>query len=900
MNKRSVRRIIGACLLILSLIIVMIPAEESAAETSKTSDFQLNGDILIKYTGTADTVSVPNGVKKIGEEAFADNSYIKTLKLSSSVEEIAYGAFANCNNLTKVEIPDNVETIGSAAFSNCTALNTVSIGAGVKSMGTGVFVGDKALTTFSISDKNTKFIYKDGVIYDNKSETIIFVLPARKGDSYTMPNSVKEIYPYAFYGSSNIKDITVSNTIYEIPAYAFSYCNGLKAVNLPYSVNIIDVKAFENCVNLQDVTIPESVNFIHPTAFDGCPKLNIIAKEGTYAYNWFKNFDKSNVAIIDNEDNDSSGNKNNGSEEEPEEDNYYNSHKIIYNPDDYMAETIVAGRHAVFFIDNTRPTVLEGELGTNMPAVSEGLDELLNNENRGKGVSLPKFTIIDGSVAGKAFYGDTDLYSYEFPEGIKSIGDFSFARSALKQITIPDGVTHIGYGAFYHCDDLVKIVVPKTVTEIEPYAFDNTRMLENFMLYGDESFMILGDGILTAYRGTGSSVTIPDTVKKIGPDVFSNHTEITSVNIPDSVTEVGEGAFAGCSSLANVNGGMNIEKISDRAFAGCPLDNIRMMDTVKEVGLKAFDYTSAGLPDERKLVYFHGNGLPSLGISKTTTRLSNDSFRKDAFEGVKVAVIQSEDIIRNGTCLDRNLSGFSGLICVVDDPNTDYENGTLKIIDCTLSSEEASIFTVPDTMYIYGKAYRFKDTELENVLNMAKDGAYAGEAVAGNPVTFAGSDDKYYLRISDDNTEYVKEAYKRIFGETAPGNFYGFKIELKDGKTGTEITKFGKQKLNVTVLIPENMPAKNIHVICTDENLQLEDLSYEKTEVDNKLAVSFDITHTGHYGLYSYSSGASSDGELDDSPDTGDPIHPKYFLALGVFAIAMALLLYRSKKDMAI
>ena len=325
-----------------------------------------------------------------------------------------------------------------------------------------------------------------------------------------------------------------------------------------------------------------------------------------------------------------------------------------------------------------------------------------------------------------------------------------------------------------------------------------------------------------------------------------------------------------------------------------------MFHKIGKVGLKAFDYTNAGISNERKLVYFHGNELPGLSVEKTTTRLSNDSFRKDALEGVKVAIVQSEDVLRNDTCLDRNKPGFSGLICVVDDPNTDYENGTLKIIDCTLSSAEAESFTVPDTMYIYGKAYRFKEDELNNVLNMARDGAYEGEALSGNAVTFIGSDDKYYLNISDDNTEYVKEAYKRIFGETAPGNFYGFKIRLFDGKTGTEITKFGKQKLNVTVKIPENMPTKNIHVICTDENLQLEDLSYEKTEVDGKIAVSFDITHTGHYGLYSYSSGASSDGDLDDSPDTGDPIHPKYFLALGVFAIALSLLLYKSKKDIVI
>ena len=118
MGRRAFRRLFGALLIIASLVVASYPTRESRAEETKSTatDFQLNGTTLVKYTGTATTVSVPDTVKIIGEEAFADNTYMTSVKLPVNLEKISYAAFSGCNNLKSVVIPDNVTEIGIAAL----------------------------------------------------------------------------------------------------------------------------------------------------------------------------------------------------------------------------------------------------------------------------------------------------------------------------------------------------------------------------------------------------------------------------------------------------------------------------------------------------------------------------------------------------------------------------------------------------------------------------------------------------------------------------------------------------------------------------------------------------------------------------------------------------------------
>lgn len=419
MAKKVIRKIIGGLLIIAALVVYAIPSGVVDAETASTTDFKLNGSTLVKYTGTAQTVSIPGSVEIIGEEAFVDNATVYSVVVPDTVEKISYAAFSGCSNLSKISIPDSVEEIGTAAFCNCSSLSEVSIGSGLKKLGAGVFTGCEALSEVKFG--TNRFVCKDGVIFDKDKTRIYQVLGGKKDAAYSMPNTVTNIVQYAFYGCNNLNSVTLSSNLQEIPAYSFSNCNGLNTVSIPYSVNNIDMKAFENCVNLCDVSMPESVTYIHSTAFDGCPRLNIIAPEFTYAYNWFKSMDRSQVSIIDSEDNGNvEKNKTGDGETQYNEPEYKESEPQPKNIEDIagsyivgegiIGESIVVGRKAFVFINNTDQTVMGGVQSTDNTSeyaeIITDMTEALSVDTNGKGVGLPKFAIIGDHIAGKAFYAD--------------------------------------------------------------------------------------------------------------------------------------------------------------------------------------------------------------------------------------------------------------------------------------------------------------------------------------------------------------------------------------------------------------------------------------------------------------------------------------------------------------
>lgn len=134
----------------------------------------------------------------------------------------------------------------------------------------------------------------------------------------------------------------------------------------------------------------------------------------------------------------------------------------------------------------------------------------------------------NGKIGEWAFYREAMLKEFEFPEGVTSVEKFAFARSNLSSVVIPEGVTSIGYGAFYHCDALSEVSIPDSVTTIEENAFTHTLWLKNWMAGGEENekeeenpdssdFLIVGDGILLAYRGSEEDPVLPEEVKSVVP-----------------------------------------------------------------------------------------------------------------------------------------------------------------------------------------------------------------------------------------------------------------------------------------------------------------------------------------------------------------------------------------------
>ena len=106
---------------------------------------------------------------------------------------------------------------------------------------------------------------------------------------------------------------------------------------------------------------------------------------------------------------------------------------------------------------------------------------------------------------------------------IIKIGDDAFNNyRSLTSVTIPEGVTSIGMGAFWECG-LTSINIPNSVTEIGECAFYYCTSLK--------------------------SVTIPDSVNSIGDYAFKNCSSLTNVTIGSGVTSIGDRAFYGCTSM---------------------------------------------------------------------------------------------------------------------------------------------------------------------------------------------------------------------------------------------------------------------------------------------------------------------------------------------------------------
>lgn len=142
----------------------------------------------------------------------------------------------------------------------------------------------------------------------------------------------------------------------------------------------------------------------------------------------------------------------------------------------------------------------------------------------------------NGKISEWAFYREAMLREFTFPQEVTAIEKFAFARSGLGSVVIPEGVTSIGYSAFYHCDALSDVTIPDSVTNIGENAFAHTPWLENWISGGgdeeaedgaaveaasdSDDFLIVGDGILLAYRGSEENPEIPAEVKSVVPGVF--------------------------------------------------------------------------------------------------------------------------------------------------------------------------------------------------------------------------------------------------------------------------------------------------------------------------------------------------------------------------------------------
>lgn len=227
------------------------------------------------------SVTIPNTVTSIGDNAFFKFKKLTKITIPDSVTSIGEGAFSMCESLEEVRLPNSITSIGKAMFFGCDKLNNIYIPDSVTTIEPQAFHQCINLGTINIPDSVTKIGYN--AFYNALDEVVLpNSLTAIEQNTFawcrfneiTIPSNVTSIGRTSFYNCDNLTEIIIPDSVASIGDRAFVSCEKLSHVVLGNSVSTIGAYAFAVCDNLNYIQIPKSVTTIGTQAFGYTGKVN--------------------------------------------------------------------------------------------------------------------------------------------------------------------------------------------------------------------------------------------------------------------------------------------------------------------------------------------------------------------------------------------------------------------------------------------------------------------------------------------------------------------------------------------------------------------------------------------------------------------------------------------------
>lgn len=161
-----------------------------------------------------------------------------------------------------------------------------------------------------------------------------------------------------------------------------------------------------------------------------------------------------------------------------------------------------------------------------------------------------------------------------------------------------------------------------------------------------------------------------------------------------------------------------------------------------------------------------------------------------------------------------------------------------------------------------------------------------------------GSTDNFIVKISEtpEATQAVMNALNNKYGSLDSLLYYAMDISLYDSTGTTKISDTTGLTVDITIPLPDALITYGgnnmMGAVVSD---QLEDLAARFTTINGVPCISFTATHFSPYTIYVNTQNLS-EGLLDTTPKTGDPIHPKWFLSLGLACLSVILFMKKDRK----
>lgn len=509
-------------------------------------------------------LTVESGVTTIGANAFSGLTKLVNLNLADTITLIGESAFAGDEKIRTVTMPAGVTVIKKNAFIDCSGLKNVVLNEGLKTIEQLAFYGDKAITSIILPASLESI--GNGAFHPGVND---------KGE--VLAHSLKKVfYRGASMDDFNAIEISMDNkwladftTIYcytedETEGVTGSYWYLDGGIPVQYTVSISYLIS-----GLKD---PIAVDYVTVTPVKNNGAIVVDNYGNVKDYEGF--IEQSNVVFRDTLS--------------------YHGYKFAkFNGGDFELGEAVATDKTV--------TCDRGAILSD----GGGIYFERSDSNRKDTIKYDILTIkvsADGESSKR-------MWDFEIAGDIAVYGEG--AVDNLKNFTtliIESGVEYIGKNAFADLIGVVEVVIPATVTEIHPDAFNGCTNLVSIYYEGtsldncenitalietpakayaktatavstEGSYWMMVDEKIVAWKLDGGTLTVSgdsDMVDFATPDAapwFGAKSAITSVVIETNVVNVGENIVNGYTGLTSITLHNSIRDVPASAFAGTGIVN---------------------------------------------------------------------------------------------------------------------------------------------------------------------------------------------------------------------------------------------------------------------------------------------------------------------------------------
>ena len=246
-------------LLLFSLLFVTLCLSSCSSTVARADYEEVDGGCKITkiYPTKSKSVTIPSTygglpVVELGDYILCDNEKVTSVTVPEGVVKIGQDFLNSCVNLKKLNLPSTLEEVGKYFLYDTPDLKKINVTEG----------GNLASV--------------DGVLYTSDMKTLVRFPSGKNLKVFDVPAGVLEISNDAFAESVYLERVAVSPDVRKLGNNAFYNCKKLKSVNMSPMTESIGIYAFADCYLLKEIEIPDEVISIGESAFLWCEALESI------------------------------------------------------------------------------------------------------------------------------------------------------------------------------------------------------------------------------------------------------------------------------------------------------------------------------------------------------------------------------------------------------------------------------------------------------------------------------------------------------------------------------------------------------------------------------------------------------------------------------------------------